>query len=254
MVWSLKKHAYQVYSRNPLVAVAIELRFHPILKIGSGQVIPDYQDKIRAYFPRYQEGTVQVVNLNAPTNVEIKEEKQYQFLDDETKTQLVLGADKILLTCNNHVDRVKTLGKFNQALTELKSICGEIMPIRIGLRYINYIDLNKITSDLGKSLKWDDLVKGDFLKIPAELADLEDTSYMMELSSPMNRGGLTLRYGLLRESPDSNMHFRFDSDRYLADKFDIDDTIRILNEFVEDIYCLFSEMRGESLENWMSSK
>ena len=50
------------------------------------------------------------------------------------------------------------------------------------------------------------------------------------------------------------MHFRFDSDRYLADKFDIDDTIRILNEFVEDIYCLFSEMRGESLENWMSSK
>lgn len=252
MVWLLKKHDYNVYSRNPLVSVSIELRFHPILKIGQGSAIPEFQDQIRSLFPIYQEGVVQVVNLNVSPNVDLREEKQYRFLDEDRKTDLILSADKLLLSCQNHLNREETLSKFDRGLSALRKVCGDINPLRIGTRYVNQIELVRISNDLGRSLAWEDLIKEDFLRMPADIANLKNTTYAMELNAPLDQGGLTLRYGLLKTTPEAENHFQFDSDRYIAEKFDLDKTNEILNEFVTDIYCLFSEMRGEALEKWMN--
>lgn len=251
MVWLLNKHEYKIFNHNPLASVSIELRFHPILKIASGQAIPDFQDQIRSTFPDYKEGKVQIVNLGLESPVTMREEKQFNFLHPETQSQLTLSATSILLVCNNHVSRDETLEKFNQALDVLKSVCGVIQPIRLGVRYINNIQKEKISTDLGKPIDWSHLVKEDFLKMPANIANLNETSYLMELNSTLETGGITLRYGLLSDQPDENVKFRFDVDRYIAKPFDISQSTKMASDFIYDIYCLFTEMRNESLEEWM---
>lgn len=253
MVWLLNQHDYRIFNRNPLVAVSIEIKFHPILKIGSGQAIPDFQDKIRSSFPDYKEGKVQVVNLGVDGNpVKVREEKQFVFIHNESQTQLTLTATSMLLVCHSHIKGEETSSKFEHALKVLLMVCGEINPIRLGVRYINQIQKNKISEEIGKNVEWEDLIKNDFLNMPANIADLSNTSYLMELNSSLEQGGITLRYGLLKESPEDELMFRFDVDRYLAETFDIADARNLINGFIYDIYCLFTEMRNDALEEWMS--
>lgn len=256
MAWNLGNPKHFVYSRNPLVATVVELRYHPVLKIGSGKGVAEFQDCIRASFPKYAEVATQVVNLitTAPGQnaVEIREEKQYRFIKEGGTTTLTLGDSSIILENRKHHSHEDILNDMELVVHALLETYKPIKPTRLGTRYINRIRLDTISSDLETDIKWEDLVCQDFLRIPGELADVEGTAFAMEMNSLMqDRGGLTLRYKMQLDKDQARDTFNFDIDRYMDGDFDVGTTCELLDVYTKDIYSLFLKMAGPSLMRWM---
>ena len=110
-----------------------------------------------------------------------------------------------------------------------------------------------MVQELGKETTWPRLVADEYLRIPAEVADLESTLFMNEITSPLESGSLTLRYGFpLPKDGQSEPQFRFDIDRYFEGQVDFAAVPKIMRQFTDDIYHLFHTFPGIDLVEWMS--
>lgn len=258
MVWQLDNPEHFVYSRNPLVAAIVELRYHPILKIGAGKGVAEFQDCIRASFPKYAEVATQTVNFisnvstQGQSGVEIREEKQYRFVKEGGSTTLTLGDGSVILENRKHHSHVDILDDMDLVVKALLATYSPIKPTRLGARYINRIHRASISDDMASDVAWDDLICEDFLRIPAGLADIEGTAYAMEMNSCMqDHGAMTLRYAMRLGKDQTRDEFRFDIDRYLEGDYSVGETCNLLDVFTKDIYTLFLKMTGPALKRWM---
>jgi len=255
MTWRLSKaEQHGVFQRNSLLSVTVELRFHPILKISNGQYVPDFQDRVRDSFPIYSEGKVQTINFQPPDTVETQEEKQFHFKKPDEKTSITLGVSKLILESRHHESHENILNDFNLALSALLEVYGKIKNTRLGMRYINLIERERIQNDLNREVEWRDLIHSSYLEMPASVATLEGTKFYSEINSPIEGGALTLRYGLLNTSEDKKLRFVFDLDRYLDEEFPLQSIMEKLRSFADDIYALFETMIGPELKQWMSKQ
>lgn len=214
-----------------------------------------FQDRVRAAFPEYSLETGKVVDIG-PDRITQTNQQQHRFSSSVKSSSLILSPGQLTLQANDHKSRGKTIEDFSVALDALNSVFNDIDPKRFGIRYINIIDKDKISEDLRRPLEWHELVDREFLAIPKDLADLDDTLFHTEINSPMNVGRLMLRYGLLpipnqsRES--SKITFRFDSDRFVEGSIDLQRLSDIAESFVKDIYSAFHNVRSDALTHWMS--
>ncbi|MBD2860219.1 TIGR04255 family protein [Spongiibacter sp. KMU-158] len=260
MPWSFVDTEYHQYDRNPLVSTDVELRFHPIFRIADKGDIAKYQDLVRKKFPMYGQDNIREVNVDQNGNFSINDEIEHRFIDVAQKNSIILSPRSIRLSSADHQCRKDLIEGFSFAFNALQNVFGEVNGTRLGVRYVNLIDKERIYRDLGGGLAdWGELINSDFLKMPNNIATIEDTDFTMTMKStlPEKDGMLTLRYGFGKASPDAEHRvFRFDIDRYCEVK-NLNNQEFIgscLGNFTQDIYSLFNAVLGEKLKVWMQQE
>jgi len=253
MTWHLEPIEYQRFERNTLVAVMCQVRFHPILKID--QQIAEYQDRIRATFPQFakiQERTFSI-QPGAAGNLmgEVRDEAKFQFGKVRGESRVLVSTDSLSLETRAHQDRDVFFGDLKCALDALLQVYKPVAPVRVGLRYINSIDKDRIERDLGRPVGWERLIAGPYITPPGGKADLDDTLFVAEITSSMPVGMMTLKYGRVLEQPSGKLRFRFDVDRFLGDPIQTDRLLDQLGGFASDIHSLFRSAAGPDLVEWM---
>lgn len=249
MAWHLPRREHVVYARNPIVVVLAQLRFHPILKVAAS--IPDFQDRVRARFPSYEEALGQTVELQSPNSVRIQNEKQFLFRTVDGNSTASLSTSSLSLECRAHSSREALIADLQVALTALETVYAPIVPTRLGMRYVDVIDRQRTSGDLGREVAWNELIADSFTQMPAGLADLDGTVFSNEINSPLPHGAMTLRYGLMPLVPGAVPTFRLDFDRYVDGTFPIGTAPDLLREFSDDVYALFQGAIGPALREWM---
>lgn len=255
MAWQLQHVKHETFSRNPLVVVTSQLRFHPIVLIRQGERIGAFQDKIRQKFPIFAEEKMNVLTAtNNPSGGEVvwdtKQETQYTFATENGNVRIILSSALIAIENKMHERRAQLVEDFELAINALTSVYGGISAVRLGLRYVDLINRDKLARDLGRNVQWCDIVSPQFLALPTPV-DLDSTLFYKEITSSVrSEGALTLRYGLLRDT-DHVIKFRFDSDRYLNASYDVAKTREKIMSFSDDIYALFMMATGPVLKEWM---
>jgi uncharacterized protein (TIGR04255 family) len=252
MPWRVDPKPHQVFTRNPLATVICQLKFHPILKVP--ERVSAFQDRVREFFPVYQEAFVKEVSVNLLGQIELKDDRQFHFQKPDQSCTIVLTTTSLNLEASNHAHKDVLLGDAKVALGALREVCGTIAPLRLGLRYVNIIDEIKIAADLQRGTSWNKLISDKFLSVPGGLADIDDTRFAAEITSKLPEGHMTLRYGLIVDPSDSKTKFKFDIDRYADAGLNMDGVDSLLARFAEDSYSLFAEVIGEDLRTWMEPK
>jgi uncharacterized protein (TIGR04255 family) len=250
MAWRIERTEHRVFRRNPLLATVVDLRFHPVLKLADQ--VADFQDRVRSTFPVFQEATNQVVSLQPFGPVAVKQEKLFQFWKVDGSATLTLTTSSLTLESRRHADRGALFAEADTGFGALLGLHSSFTTTRLGLRYVNQIDQTQIQSELGRSTTWQQLVSDRFLSVPTGLAELDDaTLFACEVASPLDRGALVARYGLLRDSSDGRTKFRLDLDRYLDVPFAASEVSGLLATFSDDIFSLFVTAMGPDLRIWM---
>ncbi|WP_371196096.1 TIGR04255 family protein [Glaciecola sp. SC05] len=258
MTWSFEKIKHTVFNRNPLDSTDVELRFHPIVRVAQRPSdIALFQDKVRDMFPKYRQNNVRGVSFAADKgSMTVQDEIEHVFSDVLNRNSLVLNQNTLRASSQDHQNRNELISQFNKGLVAAQNVFGGINAFRLGVRYVNIINKTEISKDLGvETLEWEDLISGEFLRMPHEINDKTNTNFMMEIGSNLQNGDgeLTLRYGLIQNHPQLPDHFRFDIDRYVQkdDGLSINTTLDTINEFTDDIYSLFNTVMADKLKQWM---
>lgn len=250
MAWRIERAEHRVFRRNPLLAVVVDLRFHPILKLADQ--VADFQERVRATFPVFQEATNQVVSLQPFGPVAMKQEKLFQFWKVDGSATLTLTTSSLTLESRRHADRGALFKDAETGFGALLGLHSAVTATRLGLRYVNQIDQAQIQSELGRATTWQRLVSDRFLAVPTGLADLDDaTFFACEVASSFDRGSLVARYGMLRDGTDNRAKFRLDVDRYVDVPFEAREISGLLTTFSDDIFSLFVAAMGSDLRIWM---
>lgn len=253
MTWQFENVEYQTFARNPLASTHVELRFHPIVRIT--KEIASYQDKVRQFFPKFRESNVRGVSFDPQGNFSVRDDVEFEFSDIKGLNTIALSQQSLRINSQDHQCRVQMIKHYRIALDALNEIHGDINAFRLGVRYINEMDRNTISSDLGEPVEWNELVSNEYLRMPHGIADTANTNFMTEVRSNLadREGEMTLRYGLVQNQTGASDHFRFDLDRYINVEAGIDtkETIEYINKFTQDIYSLFNTVIGAKLKNWM---
>lgn len=148
MVWRLPATSNEVFQRNTLVQVVCQLRFHPILKIA--ERLPDFQERVRRVFPDFLEQTTAVAAMTAEGAVELQQEKQFMFRKVNANCTLALTSGSLAVEERRHTERQKLFDDVLLAIRALEETQQLVQPKRLGLRYINIIDRERIAKDLGE--------------------------------------------------------------------------------------------------------
>ena len=252
MTWNVPPQPHKVFERNPLVAVIVELRFFPILKLADK--IADVQERLRGTFPAYQDVTRQLVNLQPAGPVELRNERLFNFVKADESSMLSLSTSALALESRRHARRETFIADAKVGLDALVDVCGPVVPTRLGLRYVDIIDKEAIEKDLGRATSWSSLVSERFMAVPTGLADHDETRFACEVGSAMpGGGGQTVRYGLIQDT-DRRIKFRLDVDRYLDQPGDASKLVELLGAFADDLFAVFVAAMGTDLKAWMPEK
>ena len=248
--WKLPTHPVKPFTRNPLAAVIVQLRFHPILKIEDR--VPDFQERVRARFPAYETAETQVVETG-PSGIQVRNERGHVFRAPTEPIVVSLGSSAVSLQYAEHKDRTILLEDVATVMGALNATYSPISPIRLGLRYVNVVDRGQVSAALNRSLAWEDLISSSFASVPAALTDLDEkTAFAAEVSSPCSRGIMTVRYGLLRDVATQAQQFRLDTDRFIEADFTVTEISPLLTDFSSDIFQVFMTAAGPALTEWMA--
>jgi uncharacterized protein (TIGR04255 family) len=250
VTWNLPDCAHRTFGRNTLEVVICQLRFDPILKVHSA--VPDFQDLVRKRFPRYEERRGEIVELNPSAGLSSRQVRDHFFwARPEASAAAVLGDQSLSLEYRSHRSRDELLSDASLVFGAMDQVFQEVSPLRLGLRYVNVVDRNAIGDDLKRTLRWDELLQDEFLKLPGS-DDLEDARFATEITRPVAEGGhMTVRYGLLPMPGRTTPLFRLDIDRYREENLKLDECRTMLESFATDIYRLFMRAAGPSLVQWM---
>lgn len=254
MSWTVPPQPHKVFVRNPLVAVVVELRFFPILKLGEKAKVADFQELVRGTFPAFHDVTRQLVNLGPVAPVEVRSERLFNFMKQDESCTLTLSTSSLAVESRVHESREHFINDAKVGIDALTKTCGPVVPTRLGLRYVDLIDKEQIEKDLGRPTTWPALISERFLAVPTGLADLEGTLFACEVGSSMpNGGGQTVRYGLVQDG-DKKVKYRLDVDRYLDGVVDPTKLVDLLKTFADDVFAVFIAAMGPDLKAWMPER
>lgn len=252
MTWNVPAQPHKVFERNPLVAVIVELRFFPILKLPDK--VADIQEQVRSTFPAFQDVTRQLINLQPAGPIEVRNERLFNLVKADESSTLSLSTSSLAVESRRHERREHFINDVKVAINALLEVCGPVVPTRLGLRYVDVIDKEAIERDLGRSTTWPKLISDRFLAVPTALADLDGTLFACEVASSMpSGGGQTVRYGLIQDA-DKRTKFRLDVDRYLDAPGDPSKLVELLGAFADDIFAVFVAAMGPDLKTWMPER
>ncbi len=247
MPWQLPPSEPKEYPQNPLEAVVCQISFEPILRVHAG--VPEFQERVRGRFPGYEEVEGTVFELR-PTGPVQRSVVQHRFLAHPEPAVASLDRNSITLEYAAHRHREVLQSDARLVCDAMQATYERVAAKRLGLRYVNLIDRERVAQRLGREVTWSELLQPPYLHVPTELADLESVSFASEVTASCDRGRMTVRLGFL-PTPDRGLAYRLDIDRYIEEHFDFGDVDALLVQFAEDIYRLFRTAAGSTLLEWM---
>ena len=135
----------------PLKSISCEIRFPTLLKISDK--IPDFQDKIREFFPNYYTQTLPTTSKHG-----IVDEFYWNFRSDKQEIGLQVKNNLIALIVGEYM-------RFSTIFELVRNFFGEFFKInnikkfsRIGLRYINREDFKEKEPNLQEVLRYFNLI------------------------------------------------------------------------------------------------
>lgn len=254
MGWQLDSEESRAFSRNLLRLVVVQMRFHPILRIGQGgSSIAEFQERVRSSFPVFEERQARTVNFEGLTgSVAVSETLQSLFRESSGPTIISLQQESLGIETTRYVHHREFFQAVETALDALE-VFAPIKPQRLGMRYVNVIPKPVVERDLGRLVEWEDLVARDAFPHPAALEIDGSTQFRGEVRAAREPGAMTLRLGMKGEAGPEDPSFTVDLDRYVESEYPLEDTMSLLNRFVEDAYNLFVSVIGEATREWLET-
>ena len=258
MTWEFSAHEYEVFNRNPLRETNVEVKFHPILSITDNrEKLSTFQDLVRGQFPIFEESNVKNVGIDASIGggVHVYDQKVYSFTKSDQSQKITLSNSSILINTRQHLDRDQITASLKYLIEHFNNVFGMFSPLRLGVRYINVINLRLIADNLSEGVAWEDLINSGFLNYPQQLVNRKSLLSKTDLRTDIagGIGELNLQYGMNSVNPASEPNeYIFDVDRYVNNP-EVTDIVSLTHCFTEDIYSLFLDMAGEKLISWMKS-
>jgi len=250
--WTLAKHDVRTFERNTLAAVIVQLRFHPILRIAED--LAAFQEKMRPRFPGYEAVEAQTVDVG-PHGIQVRNETAHRFRAEAEPSVLSLGTSSFSIEYAAHKDRDTLFADVDAAVGALNELYSPVQPLRLGLRYVNVVEPQRLATDLSRSVGWDELLTPSFAAVPGGVATLdESTNFAVEVSVPAARGKMTLMYAFLPSVANSAQHLRLDTDRFIEAGFEMKEVRGLLESFSGDIFQVFMTAAGPALLEWMATK
>ena len=228
------------YKNNPLEEVICQIRFPPILKIGT--TIPaEFQDRIRKQFPLYEQPNAlpvpdQVREILSQIGIENPFSSQtshlHRFNTSDRTRSITLQSEFIAFSVTDY----KRWQAFRHQLEfierEFRCLYEPHFYSRIGLRYRDRI----VRENLGlENHTWSDLLKDDITGFLGQeqhhkLIDQSITAVQMRLPGT-DDAQLTLQYGMQPQSEQVSASFFIDADLFIEKRTELNDTFEILDQF-----------------------
>lgn len=249
-----------IYERNPLVQVACQLRFPPILKI-SHQLPVEFQDEIRFQYPLFENVQPQIPSefsqLIQQFNSPLLNDLSYNFKSEDQKWQLFLTKDFITLNTSVYETYGQFKKRFQEAVEVFERIYKPSFYTRIGLQYQDLI----IRSKLGLEDKdWSDLITKN---INSEFynSDIAPSiqSIIKHLSLKTEGGQVNFKHGLVTvNEPENNNNevvYLLDTDFYSEQKIERGENVwNRLDQFNKSAKRLFRWCITDTLHNAMEPR
>jgi uncharacterized protein (TIGR04255 family) len=246
MPWSLPAVSHEVFPRNPLESVVVELRYAPILKVSAS--VDELQDRLRVRFPEVADRQEITFMWSADHTPTIVQRATRSFARSKDASEAIVGDHSASVTCRRHEHRETLQTDFRAVVDALVGVVGHVVPLRLGLRYVN-----RIRPDMAPNLPPHEAFTA--LLAPSVTFPLRgynpdgQTRFLAEVDDAMDRGRLTVRQA--REPVDGQgMTHRVDLDRYV-DTPALDEVHALLADFGDDIWRAFQLFAGPALHAWM---
>jgi uncharacterized protein (TIGR04255 family) len=229
-----------VFRNNPLVEVICQLRFPTILKIAS-EAPAEYQEKIRPGYPLYEKGGApgqlppEVSDLLARVPIPMPPQSTiHKFLTGDSKRFIALADDFVAISERGYQRWEQFRDEIRRAQAALEEVYGPAFYSRIGLRYQDVIDKDKL--GLGDE-PWDSLINRSLIGVLGD-RDVRDsvrgTRSDARLQVDEVPGGfLTLRHGLVEQPAGANLVYHIDVDLFTEERSDPKDVSGTLDRFNE---------------------
>lgn len=257
MTWLIRQIEHETFARNPLASTDVEIRFHPIMRVGNeSSTVVAFQDAIRKFFPIYELRHIRGVAFQGNGDFSIQDGIEHHFSDIKKVNTIVLAQDLLRINSRKHRSHRDAIANYSLAMSALQAAFSEVSVFRLGVRYVNLIFKDQIERQLNEpGLEWRDLISEKFLINQTDIINLNQTNFMTEIrSAPKDaQGDLVLRYGLTQGAKEMSDHFRFDLDRFLfaEETISLELIPSLIETFVQDIFSMFTCVVGKKLDKWM---
>ena len=124
--------------RSPLIFVLAQVRISPVLTMEDK--IPAIQEALRKQgFPRFQTRTIEETKMLGNAPVEIQKRKQWEFIDRETTTSVLVDQESIVLQTTRYPSFEFYLERLAVALRVVNDAAEPAEMLRLGLRYVDLV-------------------------------------------------------------------------------------------------------------------
>ncbi|MEQ1883457.1 MAG: TIGR04255 family protein [Bryobacteraceae bacterium] len=232
-----------IYAKNPLISVACQIRFAPVLRIES-EVPAAFQELIRSDYPLLRETSATPENFPAeippPVAAMIKAQlgaqhnrRRFDFISQDEHWTTTLLRDSLTVSTRQYDNWGNFKARLNQSLTALNEIYRPAFFTRIGLRYQDLIRRHKL--DLS-AVPWRELLQpriSGFLIEPDLSVVVSQGEFAVKFGK--ESGQVQVRHGLV-QSTDKNTDaheecYLIDSDFFLEGKISTDGALESLDFF-----------------------
>jgi uncharacterized protein (TIGR04255 family) len=125
-----------IYNRNPLIQVACQLRFPPILKISHQEPV-EFQDEIRFQYPLFESTQPQVSSEISQAiqqfGLPLFSDLSYSFKSEDQRWQLSITKDFITLSTSAYERYEQFQKRFREAVEVFERIYKPSFYTRVGL-------------------------------------------------------------------------------------------------------------------------
>jgi uncharacterized protein (TIGR04255 family) len=246
-----------IYERNPLIQVACQLRFPPILKISHQDPV-EFQDEIRFQYPLFESTQPQVPSEISQAiqqfGLPLLSDLTYSFKSEDQRWQLFITKDFITLSTSAYERYEQFQKRFREAIDVFERIYNPSFYTRVGIQYQDLI----IRSKLGLEEKgWSDLITKH---VASELYDSELApsiqSIIKNLTLKTEHGQINFKHGLVTvkepERSNDEVAYLLDADFYTEQKIERGGNVwNILGQFNQSARKLFRWSITDALHNAM---
>lgn len=246
-----------IYDRNPLIQVACQLRFPPILKIPHQEPV-EFQDKIRSEYPLFESKQPQISSeisqviqqFGLPSLTDLS----YNFKSEDQRWQLSIAKDSITISTSAYKRYEQFQRRFKEAVEVFEQIYKPSFYTRVGLQYQDLIIRSKLEIE---DKEWSDLIT---TSIASELYNPELAPSIQSITKNLilktEHDQVNFKHGLVTvkesEKIDDEVAYLLDADFYTEQKVERDGNVwNILGQFNKSARQLFRSSITDTLHQAM---
>ena len=218
------------YGKSQLIEVICQLRFPTILSIDTREPA-DFQETVRAAFPRYQ---CQVEKLPGVNGAPARTVNNHTFISEDGGYKLSLTKDFIALSTMRYTHWEDFAARLDEPLGQFIKIYRPNCFDRVGLRFVNAISREQLGLT---GRRWNDLLQPPYLGILDE--DGVDEASVAKCSVDVERN---IRSGnQVQQVQEKEVRFIFDQDVYSTGKVKVAAVAETLNALHAHSDSVFSD-------------